>query len=284
MLVEWRDIAVFLDASPVGEKVGRHAARLARKHKAHLIGMYGVARPHGHGSHESFARGHEAIRQVLEAWRTAEENKVLAAGRGFAELTRETDVSSEFRIVRNDGRDDDAVLRALHCDLIVSAYPKPDDLPASWSAEHLLLTTGTPVLLVPHTWDSEEAIGKVVLIAWNRSREARRAINDAMPFIIAAGRTIILTVDADRDPERFGDEPGVNLLEHLRRHDVAAEIVHAASAGATVSEVILRQAAEHGADLLVIGAYSRARASELLFGGTTRSLLAATGIPMLIAR
>lgn len=282
--MEWRDIAVFLDGSPMGEKVGRHAARLADKHAAHLIGIYGVARPGSKGSYEGFARGQEAIRQVLERRQAAEEKKVLAVGRGFAELTRETGVSAEFRVVWNDGRDADSVLRALHCDLIVSAHPKPSDLPASWSAQHLLLATGTPVLLVPDSLESESAIGDVVLIAWNRSREARRAVNDAMPFITAARKTVILTVDADRNPERFGDEPGSNLLEHLRRHGVAVDIVHTASTGAPVSEVIIQKAAEHGADLLVIGAYSRPRTSQFLFGGTTRSLLAEAGMPMLISR
>lgn len=284
MLTKWRDIAVFLDGSTVGEKVGRHAARLADKHAAHLIGIYGAARPGSKGSYEGFARGQEAIRQVLERRQAAEEKKVLAVGRGFAELTRETGVSAEFRVVWNDGRDADSVLRALHCDLIVSAHPKPDDLPASWSAQHLLLVTGIPVLLVPDSLENEEAIGDVVLIAWNRSREARRAVNDAMPFITTARRTVVLTVDADRNPERFGDEPGSNLLEHLRRHGVAVDVVHAASAGAPVSEVILQKAAEHGADLLVIGAYSRPRTSQFLFGGTTRSLLTETGMPMLVSR
>lgn len=284
MISEWRDVAVFLDATPVGEKIGRHATALAQKHKAHLVGIYGVARPEGQRRYEGFARGQEAIREVLESRRTVEEEKVLTAGRGFADLTRDAGISSEFRVVWNDAMNEDAVLRGLHCDLIVAAHPKPDDLPAGWSAENLLLVTGTPVLLVPHAWGIEQTIGDAVVIAWNRSREARRAVNDAMPFIAAASRTIVLTIDADRDQERFGDEPGANLLQHLRRHDAKVDVLHVASNGAPVSEVILQQAVAHNADLLVIGAYSRPRTSELLFGGVTRSLFAATNVPMLASR
>src|SRR3546814_1874158 len=58
-------------------------------------------------------------------------------------------ICSEFRIVWRDSALDDGVLRALHCDLIVAAHPKPMDLPSSWSAERLLLVTGIPVLLIP---------------------------------------------------------------------------------------------------------------------------------------
>lgn len=284
MLAEWRDIAVFLDASPVGERIGRHAALLARKHKAHLVGLYGIERPRGRGAFEGYARGQDAIRQVLEARRTAEEQKVLAAGRNFAELTNEIDITSEFRVVWNDNRDDEAVLRALQCDLLVAAHPKPDDLPSNWTAEQLLLATATPVLLVPNAWDATKAIGDVVLIAWNRSREARRAISDAMPFLAAASKVIILTVDADRDPERFGEDPGTNLLQHLKRHDAKVELAHVTSNGTPIAETILAQTTKHNADLLVIGAYSHPRSRERLFGGVTRSLLAATKVPMLMSR
>src|SRR3546814_7155041 len=77
------------------------------------------------------------------------------------------------------------MLRALHCDLIVAAHPKPADLPSGWSAERLLLATGIPVLMIPAGWGGE-TIGENVMIAWNRSREARRAVNDAIPFINSA--------------------------------------------------------------------------------------------------
>ncbi len=281
MLSTWRDIAVFLDASPSGEKIGRHAAALAKQHKAHLVGIYGVSRQSPQNHSEGFARGEAAIRQVLQRRREDEERKVLAAGHRFAELTSDYDISSEFRIVWRDRTDDDSVLRALHCDLIVAAHPRPHDLPANWSAERLLLTTGTPVLLIPEGWTGE-SLGNHLLIAWNRSREARRAVNDAMPFILEAARTTILIIDSDH--EHFGDNPGSNLLEHLKRHDANAEVANIASDGTPVAEIIAREAARRGADLLVFGAYSRPRTTELLFGGTTRSLLAAASLPMFISR
>ena len=234
MVPVWRDIAVFLDATAGGAQIGRHAAALARRHKAHLVGVYGVLRSAIHPA-ETYARGHEAIREVMFRQRLGNEKLALAAARHFASLTTEFGISSEFRIIWRDGSYDDGALRALHCDLIVAAHPKPVDLPASWSAEKLLLTTGTPVLLVPAAWLGD-VIGESVLVAWNRSREARRAANDALPFITMAKSTTILTVDSDRDVELFGSEPGVNLVEHFARHGAHVTVANVSSDGTAIAK------------------------------------------------
>jgi nucleotide-binding universal stress UspA family protein len=270
-----------MDATTQGEAVGAIAARLAGQHGAHLVCVYGVARDPN--PHDGFVRGEGAIHDVLERRRTDAEDKILTAGRQFAELTRTYAASSEFRVAWRDDASDDAVLRGLHCDLVVAGHPKPHDLPAVWTAEHLLLATATPVLIVPTAWTGEK-VGDIVMIAWNRSREARRAVNDALPFLRSARRVVILVVDGDRNKERFGDDPGVNLVEHLGRHDIRADVVQAASGGKTVADVITEQTGLLNADLLVMGAYSRSRTAEVLFGGTTRTLLAQSRIPTLMSR
>src|SRR3546814_3465906 len=79
-----------------------------------------------------------------------------------------------------------------------------------------------PVLMIPAGWGGE-TIGENVLIAWNRSREERRAVNDAIPFINSASNVTILNIDSGRNPERFGTEPGANLLAPLSRHGASSE-------------------------------------------------------------
>lgn len=281
MLTSWRDIAVFLDATPEGEHIGRQAAALAQRHEAHLVGVYGVVHTPVTPA-ESYARG-AAIASVSKHQREVDEQRGLTAARHFGELTREYQIGSEFRMVWRNSVTDDSVLRALQCDLIVSAHPRPADLPSNWSAERLLLESAIPVLLVPDGW-SGDTIGSSVLIAWNRSKEARRAVNDAMPFIDAASAVTILTIDSDRNPDYYGDDPGANLLDHLERHGAKAEVVKLASEGVPIADVILNEAEKRSADLLIIGAYSHPRRSEMLFGGVTRSLLATTHLPMLISR
>ena len=127
----------------------------------------------------------------------------------------------------------------LHSDLIVAARPTPDDLPRSWSAEHLLLASGAPVLLVPDDW-SGTAIGDRVVIAWNGSREARRAVNDAMPFLGGAAQVTILIVDAPR-AHRSDDEPGADIVGHLRRHDIEAAVRVASPQASGVASTLRRK-------------------------------------------
>jgi hypothetical protein len=240
MISAWKDIAVFLDATAEGAVVGRHAAALASRHNAHLVGIYGVSHSAIHPA-ESYARGPKAIGGVFSRMRLADEAKALSAARHFGALAEEFGLSSEFRLVWQGGPGDEGALRALHCDLLVAAHPKPADLPDNWSAERLLLATGTPVLLVPTTW-SGDTIGTRILMAWNRSREARRALNDALPFITAAAAVTILTVDGDRDPELFGSEAGVHVVEHLARHGARASVSNVSSDGASIANTILSQA------------------------------------------
>src|SRR3546814_13737556 len=90
------------------------------------------------------------------------------------------------------------MLRALHCDLIVAAHPKPADLPSGWSAERLLLATGIPVLMIPPGWGGE-TIGENVLIDWNRMREDRREVNNAIHFIYPASNVPLLNTDHGRN-------------------------------------------------------------------------------------
>lgn len=277
-----RDIAVLLDATPAGVAIGRHAARLAARHQAHLIGMYGVTRDDRTQAAGSYARGTAAVKGVFERRRREEERKAAVAGRYVSELAQEYGVSSELRLVWNNGPDQDAALRALHCDLVVAARPDPKGEPSVWSPEQLWLDTGIPLLLVPHDWE-REVIGQHVLVAWNRSRQARRAVADAQPFFQVAERTTVLVIDSESDPLRFGEAPGANLLEHLSRRDAQAELAEVDSQGAPIADVILDQCAQRGVDLLVIGAYSRSRTTERLFGGTTRSLLNETPLPLLVS-
>lgn len=281
MITAWKDIAVFLDATEQGQKVGRHAAGLAQRHKAHLVGVYGALRERSHPS-ESYARG-AAITHVVERHRHADASQVVAAGRLFADLADAFAVSSEFRVVWREVSDEDAALRSLHCDLIVAGHPRPEDLPERWTAEHLLLASGIPVVMIPRDW-SDAPIGRTVVIAWNGSRAARRAVNDALPFLTSADRVIVLVVDGERNLPRPGDELGDEIIRHLERHDVTAELVQTESHGAPAPEVILEQCAALDADLLIIGAYSHPRTAELLFGGVTRSLLAEAGLPLFLSR
>jgi nucleotide-binding universal stress UspA family protein len=274
-----KHIAVFLDSTPAGERLGGQAADLALRHGAHLVGVYGIERDRARPE-EAFARGHEAIANVLAVHRQADDAKVLAAGRAFGDLTQAAGVGAEFRVVWRDAFDDEE-LRFLHCDLMVTAHPKPHDLPAGWSADRLLAVNGGPVLLIPTAW--EGSVGEHVLIAWNASRAVRRAVNDALPLIRAAKKVTVLIVDSERYAERFGKDPGADVVAHLSRHGVEAELALVPSGGGSIAGTIAAEAKARGADLTVIGVYSHSRTAEALFGGVTRTMLSDAPSPLLLS-
>jgi nucleotide-binding universal stress UspA family protein len=286
MANDLKTIAVFVDATPEGTKRAGHAAELAHRWDAHLLGLYVVSPDHAEHPSFAFARGEKAIRSVILDRRAEEdvaEAVAVLVGRRFTALCRTRDVDAEFRVIHRDGGNDDAILCSLHSDLVIAGHPAPCGLPEDLSPERLLLASGVPVLIVPKAW-KRETIGTNVLVGWNASREARRAVADALPFLTAARSVTVLVVDPDRSHQWHEEKPGADIVLHVARHGAHARVQHVSSQALPIAEVILAHAVDNGIDLIVIGAYSHARLAELLFGGATRTLLARMPVPILISR
>ncbi len=281
--MNWKTVAVFLDDSPQGAKIGECALELAHGCGAHLIGLHGISSNPAEHPSDSFARGKEAIHGVIARLRSAEEQKSLAVGCFLTALSLKQGVSAEFRMIRSDRADDDMVLNSLHCDLVIIGHPYAHGLPKSWSPERLLMASGVPVLIIPDGWKSP-TIGSKVLVAWNASREARRAMADAMPFLSTAQCVTVLVVDAVKNAHKHGEEPGADIALYLARHGAHVDVQQATSDGTPIAEVILSRAVDRGMDLIVVGAYSHARWAEIIFGGVTRTLLTQMPIPVLVSR
>jgi hypothetical protein len=113
-----------------------------------------------------------------------------------------------------------------------------------------------PLLIVPNAWDGH-TIGNNILIGWNGSRAARRAISDSMAFLVAATSVTVLVVDSIERPEH-GEEPGADIALNLARHGACVHVAGMASNHAPIAQVMFAEAVHNGSDLLVIGAYSHA--------------------------
>lgn len=112
-----------------------------------------------------------------------------------------------------------------------------------------------------------------VLVAWNSSLPAARAVRAALPLLKAAKEVTIACFDADRTAWRDGDSPGTDLAAWLSHHGCRITVQDYKTGHSSVSDAILDRAREHGADLIVMGAYGRHRWNERLFGGTTLSMI-----------
>ena len=276
----FKSIAVFVEPTPAGEARILYAARMACRHGAHLIGIFMVPSIMSGTAAESFVQGREAVRQVIASHQAREAEAIEVARRTLSGVCSREDVSFEFRYLQQGDFTDNVALNSLHTDLVIAGGPRGGGLPSEWSAEELLLATGVPFLLLPDSWAGSAA--EHVVVAWNASREARRAIADALPFLVEAKSVTILLVDPERNP-RHGEEPGADVARYLCRHGAKVAVEQVSSHGAPIARVILDHAQHHSADLIVVGAYSHARAAQMVFGGVTRSLLRDAAVPLLIA-
>jgi len=177
-------------------------------------------------------------------------------------------------------------LHARYADLMIVGQPEPSahlytspDFPAA-----LTLAVARPVLVIPHNYKIAP-IGVNILIAWNRSREATRAVADALVLLKRAQKVTVLVLGRAEGPLVAGDEPGADIALNLARHGVNVEVRYdeAEEEDKTVGERILAHAFQVGADLIVMGAYGHWRIREFLVGGVTRSLVRQSRVPVLMS-
>ncbi|ANP46512.1 universal stress protein [Candidatus Viadribacter manganicus] len=148
--------------------------------------------------------------------------------------------------------------------------------------EGVLFHSGRPALIAPPNWKGT-SIGKRVVVAWDASREATRALSEADDLLEIAEAVTVVTVDAKPKMFGHGDQPGSNIAGHLNRRGLPAEVRNVDSMGRSASLAILEEAQKLNADLIVMGGYAHSRLRELVFGGATRELLRSTTVPLLMA-
>lgn len=163
-------------------------------------------------------------------------------------------------------------------DLIVVGRPGAGRADARRATlESVLFDSGRPILIVPPK--GAKSIGKTAVISWNRSTETARTIAFAMPLLKRAERVIVLAVSGALTPG-----PSAALLARgLQRHGIAVETVEVDSGSKNAGRVILDKAGSLGADLLIKGGYTQSRLRQMIFGGATQEILAATDIPVIMA-
>ena len=169
---------------------------------------------------------------------------------------------------------------AMYADLLVLGPPSgPDDegtAPPGF-VESVILGSGTPALVVPRS-QRQETIGERVVVAWNGSVAAARAVRAALPLLRTAASVHVATWGAQPAIAPFSR---LDVRAWLRRHDIRAEL-HGSTSAAHVAKDLVALAGDVRADLVVMGCYGHSRIREQVFGGVTRALLAALPAPTLM--
>ena len=169
---------------------------------------------------------------------------------------------------------------ARRFDLSVFAQPEPNQPALSRVfAEAALFETGRPLLIVPYIQAAPLKLDRIML-CWDGSRSAARAVGDAVPFLLQSKATEIVMVSGE--PAKSDELPGPNC-HHLARHRIKAEVKVIASPEIDVADTILSYAADQSVDLLVMGGYGHSGMREFMLGGVTRGILASMTFPTLMS-
>lgn len=172
---------------------------------------------------------------------------------------------------------------ARYADAVVVGQPIPHDGGFSGAlANAVLLHGGRPVLVVPRDYAGDGAARRVV-IAWKESREAARAVADALPLLAHAEHVSVLALDAPGRDDRPDAHAAENILTWLARHRITGTLVRAEADESRVAQAVRGHASDSGADLVVMGGYSRPRLQEIVLGGVTRDMLADMTVPVLMS-
>ncbi|MFM0053035.1 universal stress protein [Caballeronia grimmiae] len=278
--MSYRSIVVHLDASERAAYRLDDALSVARPFRAHLNEVYAV-----------FVPGARAFHLVAGSTIWFEEHEPRREDRRHslehlyhAGLAR-SGLSGDW--IKDRDQPAQAVARRARCaDLVIAGQPDPND-PEAYVADHfaetLVMSSGRPVLLLPYAGVFAN-LGDNVLIGWDASREASRALYDAPPFLQRARQVTIVSVNAKTGRVSGSRVPGADIASALARHDVRVTVRDIeARADVPVGNVLLSEAERTGANLLVMGGYGHAHWQEVLLGGATRTLLRSMTVAVLMS-
>lgn len=275
----YSDILVHLTDDPRNGEKTAAAFQLARRFNAHVAALYTLPPP----AH-LYYMGEYVPPELFQ--RQAEEAKAGArtAKEAFDAEARRQGIVTDW--MESESLPVEAVeTHGRAFDLIVLGQPDPDPenpmtVPVGVDVlpHELALRAGRPILTIPYA-GSYPAIGQRIMVAWNGSKEATRAVHDAMPFLKTAKQVTVFGIN----PERSKGTPGAELARHLARHGVTVEVAHTVADDIEAGEALLSALADNGIDLLVMGAYGHARLREMIFGGVTETILGSMTCPVLLS-
>ena len=275
----YRSLLVLLDQDPLGAERTARAVQLARELDCHLVGVAPTSLVDLPASPEAAATLGELAARV---WETLRE-QAHQATQTFEAACRSAGLASFESVIDEDDKAASLVHHA-HCSdltLLTQADPSLPTFRATREVvEQVVLHSARPTLILPYAGHFE-TLGRRALVAWDDSREAARALADALPLLRRAESVQVMTWNAADSGEAARARLDA-LQRWLMWQGVVAE-VQADTSPVGIADTILSRAADLNADLLVMGAYGHARWTERALGGATRGLLDSMTLPVLMS-
>jgi nucleotide-binding universal stress UspA family protein len=273
-----KDLVVNLGLGKPRDVAADYAISIAETFAAHVCGVAFAYEP---VVPPSIMGGIPA--DVIDAQWTASEDAAGAAIAAFEAAAQRAGIAREHRKLEASigGAGDLFGRLARRFDLAVTAQAEPKSSAAQGLIiEGALFGAGRPVIVVPYIQRSGLALDRV-MICWDGSRPAARAVADAMPFLARSGAIDVVIVASGRN--RSDEIPGVDMGEHLARHGLKVDVKRIVSSDVDVPNTLLSHAADSGADFIVMGGFGHSRLREFVLGGATRGILEAMTVPTLLS-
>ncbi len=274
------DIIVKVDDSPACEARIAAAVELAGRFDAHLTALYlipEIVLPIA-------AQGYIGA-EIQTSIEQQEQERAEAVLTQFRQAAEAEDLEYDTRTDRAAIASFAArlELHSRYTDLLIIGQPdQAAQVPSGPSPADVVLNAASPVLVIPFI-GLKPGFGKRVMVAWNASREAARAVKSAMPFLERAETVDIVTFRPQEGADAHGELPGADIALHLARHGLQVDVQHLEGHDIDVGNALLSHAADRNSDLLVMGCYGHSRLREWIVGGATRTILRSMTLPAIMA-
>lgn len=270
-----KSLLLYVDNDPSCRPRCAFAAALAREHEAHLTGAY--------VPHRIEIPAYASVPIPETVWQATERETAelqSAAQAAFEEAAEGLDSNAQWRVL-DDARPEHALsVSGRYVDLLVLAQREADapGFHAYYRPDDVVLGCGRPVLIVPYSGEFAPPTRHAV-VAWDRGREAARAVHDALPLLRRMDRVSVVSIGTGQPESAALDE----LAAHLVRHGLRVEAHTLTADGISAGDMLLSHAADCGCDLIVMGMYGHSRLRETVLGGMTRHLLEHMTAPVLFS-
>lgn len=272
-----KDIVVHLTGSPEDAVRLAFTKVLAESQEARVTGLQVHALPDVISITDP--SGSAFLRALLDESSKAADKVTAALRTQLAKLGESTELR---RLDVYPGQVGEALAAETRtADLFIGTRPYGDPARQHGVEEAVLFSSGRGCIFVP---PSAKLSGKIeaVFVAWKNTREAARAVAEAIPLLQRAKLVVIGLVEEEGASERFGDQPGADIGRYLSRHGVLGE-VRMVNGWSDAGSAILNEAKAMQADLIVMGGYGHSRFREWALGGATRQVLVNSQVPVLMA-
>lgn len=275
-----KDILVVCDAGEANDYRVETALLYAKIHQAHLTGLHLVPYPIIPVYGSTFP---ETIPYYSSEQLEQSENTAKKLQNTFKKKAAKQEIPCDWKDI--DGVDVRYIIdNARYSDLVIvpQGYSSYGEANTQKIDDYLSIHLGRPLMVTP---DIKKVFNlpKKIMIAWNESHEAARAVHDALPFLQYAEQVQIVSVAASAKQEKKYMIYDGDLRKHLSHHGIEAEVRSLDPASRSTGKTLLEGAIEFEADFLVMGAYGNARLKEIVLGGATKYLLRNSTIPLFLS-